>query len=124
MGLIKTGIQAGAAVIIANKVAKAVDKHGQQKNTPPHPPCNWPHCPYSYANQQQQAYGHRDQGMPMPVGPPGGHGFRANDEQYGYLGAPGASGAPMPHAPYGDEKAPAYPGRPNSSYYAENKEKQ
>ncbi|WOO84111.1 uncharacterized protein LOC62_05G007633 [Vanrija pseudolonga] len=74
MGIIKTGIQAGVAYAAVNKITKTMEataqaKHGKQ--TPPHPPCNCPHCPYS----EQSVYGtgapaYGQQGQTLPPPPP------------------------------------------------------
>ncbi|KAL1406603.1 hypothetical protein Q8F55_008309 [Vanrija albida] len=56
MGLLKTGIQAGVAYAAVNKITKTMEATAAAKNnnkTPPHPPCNCPHCPYS----EQAVYG-------------------------------------------------------------------
>lgn len=115
MGIIKTGIQAGVAYAAVNKITKTMEataqaKHGKQ--TPPHPPCNCPHCPYSeqsvygggapgYAQQQGQQQ-QMQQALPPP--PPG-------QTAYGNPAPPpapygGRSPSEREAAPYGGGASP------------------
>lgn len=86
MGIVKTGIQAGAAYAVVRKVTKAIEANNESKRVNPHPPCNCPHCPYSHqAIYNGAAPGPRDikanEGYYNPPLPAQAHGRHSSSDE-------------------------------------------